>query len=282
MNATLRPGPVTLYAQLANILRDRILSGVWKSGDEIPTLEQLVEEYSVARVTVRQAVQLLVEEGLLSSQRGRRTYVTFEPPGLDANPLYSSTGSMDPDGSHFSIEVLSKEEFDSLPPNFAAPGVPAGKYMRIRKIDSQSGVPYAVSDNYVLLSLYKRFPQNAERKAKLSRLVRDHAKPKLVSGYERITVAALNYEEASQLQAAIGSPAARVIRVFLGPDDKITYLGQFTYRAERFAIERDISDLLFAESQESGAHPSTSDTAEGRTVLAVRGSGSRRSMNARR
>ena len=281
MKASLRPGPVTLYAQLANILRDRIVSGVWKTGDEIPTLEQLVEEYSVARVTVRQAVQLLVEEGLLSSQRGRRTFVTFEPQGLDANPLYSSTGSMDPDGSHFSIDVLSKQEFDALPPNFSAPGVPAGKYMRIRKIDSQNGVPYAVSDNYVLLSLYKRFPQNAERKAKLSRLVRDHAKPKLVSGYERITVAALNYEEASQLQAAIGSPAARVMRVFLEPDNKIAYLGLFTYRAERFAIERDISDLLFAEQDGNGMQLPAAAKADASTILA-NSTGNRRSVSARR
>lgn len=240
----LLPGPVTLYAQLAAILRDRIVSGVWKLGDELPTLEELVQEFSVARVTARQAVQMLVDENLLSSQRGRRTFVTFQTPDTDANPLYSSTGSITSDGSNYSIEIIDREEFEGLPPQFGGPGTPAEKYMRIRKIDSHDGIPYAVSDNFVALSIYKRFPANAERKMKLSRLVRDYARPKLTRGHEQIKVTSLDYENAARLQTSIGSPTANVIRVFLSEAGKVAYFGQFFYRADRFAIDRDISDLL--------------------------------------
>lgn len=245
-NVVLRPGPVTLYAQLASILRDRVISGVWKSGEEVPTLEQLVEEFSVARVTVRQAVQMLVDEGLLSSQRGRRTFVTFEPPKLDMNPLYSSTGSINGGGSNYSITVLSKQEFDELPTILAASGNANGRFIRIRKVDSENGMPYAVSDNFISLSLYNRFPADAEVRAKLSRLVRDYARPPLAGGMERITVSSLSYDEATALQAPIGSPVARVTRTFFGPNNRIVYVGQFAYRADRFAIDRDISNLVVA------------------------------------
>jgi len=254
----LRPGPVTLYAQLASILRDRVVSGVWKTGDEVPTLEQLVEEFSVARVTVRQAVQMLVDEGLLSSQRGRRTFVTFEPPKLDMNPLYSSTGSIGGGGHNYSITVLSKQEFDELPPQLAGPGVATGRYMRIRKIDSENGMPYAVSDNFVALALYNRFPANAEVKAKLSRLVRDYARPPLVGGFERITVSSLNYDEANALQAPIGSPVARVTRTFYAQGQRVVYVGQFAYRADRFAVERDISELVVGHAANGDGKPERS------------------------
>jgi GntR family transcriptional regulator len=240
----LQPGPVTLYAQLAAILRDRIVTGAWKHEDEIPTLDQLAEEFSVARVTVRQAVQILADENLLSSQRGRRTFVTFEAPAINANPLYSSTGSITSDGSNYSIEIIRREEFSRLPPQFAGPGTSLGRYMRIRKVDSHDGIPYAVSDNFVALAIYKRFPVGAEKKVKLSRLVRDYAKPKLVRGSEQIKVAALTYEDAARLQTAMGGPAAFVTRVFLSAGDKVAYFGQFFYRADRFAIERDITELL--------------------------------------
>lgn len=240
----LQSGPVTLYAQLASILRDRVHSGLWKTGDEIPTLEQLVEEFSVARVTVRQAVQILAEEGLLSSQRGRRTFVTFESPNPDTGPLYSSTGSINSDGHNYSIELLSHEVFDGLPPHFTGPGSSVGKYMRIRKLDSFDGTAYSLSDNFVALSTYKLFPANAERHVKLSRLVRDHARPRLTRGHERIRVTSLDYEQANLLQAPIGSPAALVSRVFLTSNDKVAYFGQLIYRGDRFGIERDISDLL--------------------------------------
>jgi GntR family transcriptional regulator len=240
----LEHGPVTLYAQLATILRDRILTGAWKYGDEIPSLDELVEEFSVARVTARQAVQILVDESLLSSQRGRRTYVTFEAPQADANPLYSSTGSITSNGSNYSIDIISRQEFDGLPAQFTGPGKPAGRYMRIRKVDSHDGVPYAISDNYVSFPIFSRFPANAERKIKLSRLVRDYARPKLAHGREVIKVATLSYEEATRLQTAIGSAAAFVTRVFISAGDSVAYFGQFYYRADRFAVERDITDVL--------------------------------------
>jgi len=248
-NIQLQSGPVTLYAQLASILRDRIVSGLWKSGEEIPTLEQLVEEFSVARVTVRQAVQILADEGLLSSQRGRRTFVSFEPPGADAYPLYSSTGSINSDGQNYTIQVLSKEQFDGLPPYFPGPGQALEKYMRIRKVDANDGMVYAFSDNFVALSVYKLFPANAERHSKLSRLVPQHARPRISEGHERIRVTALDYEQATLLQAPIGSPAALVSRVFLNSAGKVVYFGQFVYRGDRFGIERDISELVTGRTQ---------------------------------
>ena len=51
----LKHGSVTLYAQLANVLRDRIYSGVWAEGQPIPTLDQLSDEFetwcAICRVT---------------------------------------------------------------------------------------------------------------------------------------------------------------------------------------------------------------------------------------
>jgi len=246
----LQPGPVTLYAQLASIMRDRIVSGVWKSGEEIPTLDQMVQEFAVARVTVRQAVQMLADDGLLSSQRGRRTYVSWQPSRQvdGSNPIFSYTGSIDKETANYAINILSKQEFEALPAQLADMGEPSGRYMRIRKIDSENGLPYVVSDNYVALASYKRIPANAEKKIKLVRLVRDHAHAPIITGKERITVVTLNYEDAAHLQAPIGSAAARIQRVFLTADGKIAYVGQLLYRADRFSVDRDITDLLFDDS----------------------------------
>ena len=55
----------TLYTQVANVLRQRIRSGIWASGDQLPTLDVLEREFHVARVTLRQALNLLETEGLI-------------------------------------------------------------------------------------------------------------------------------------------------------------------------------------------------------------------------
>ena len=46
--------PVPRYARLAQLLRQRIDKGVWKPGEQLPRLEDLMQEFDVARVTVRQ------------------------------------------------------------------------------------------------------------------------------------------------------------------------------------------------------------------------------------
>lgn len=68
--------PVPLYSQLADLLRQRVLRGMWGPGTKVPSLEAMVAEFKVARVTVRQAIDILTREGLLLPQRGRGTFVT--------------------------------------------------------------------------------------------------------------------------------------------------------------------------------------------------------------
>jgi GntR family transcriptional regulator len=50
--------PVPLYLPVADTLRQRIERGVWAAGSLLPTLEALAQEFDVARVSARQAVQL--------------------------------------------------------------------------------------------------------------------------------------------------------------------------------------------------------------------------------
>ena len=76
MSSPLAESPIPLYLRVADILRERINKREWPTGSLIPTLEALAQEFGVARVTVRQSVQLLTKEGLLVPRRGHGTVVT--------------------------------------------------------------------------------------------------------------------------------------------------------------------------------------------------------------
>jgi DNA-binding GntR family transcriptional regulator len=72
-------GPVAPYLQLAEILTRRIKSGQYKPGQRIPTESELVEEFELARSTVRRAVGVLRESGLVHTVPQRGTYVSGTP-----------------------------------------------------------------------------------------------------------------------------------------------------------------------------------------------------------
>ncbi|HLH74381.1 MAG TPA: GntR family transcriptional regulator [Chloroflexota bacterium] len=70
-----RKNPVLLHHQLRDILRRQIRQGVWPPQSMIPTEQQLSESYGVSRLTVRQAIAGLVDEGLLYRHQGKGTFV---------------------------------------------------------------------------------------------------------------------------------------------------------------------------------------------------------------
>lgn len=73
------------YLQVANVLRAAILTRKLKPGDKLPSGPQLAERYSVARMTVQQAIRVLRDEGLVVSRQGSGVYVrerTERPVGL--------------------------------------------------------------------------------------------------------------------------------------------------------------------------------------------------------
>ena len=68
------------YRQIANALRDQITSGAIPAGRRIPSLVELEAQYGVARDTLRKAVQVLKDEGLVETVSGMGIYVVQAPP----------------------------------------------------------------------------------------------------------------------------------------------------------------------------------------------------------
>lgn len=64
-----------LYRKIADAIREKISSKIYKVGESLPTEAQLCEEFSASRVTVRQALKLLIENEELESIQGSGTYV---------------------------------------------------------------------------------------------------------------------------------------------------------------------------------------------------------------
>lgn len=58
-----------------DVLRERIVRGEWSTGTRLPALLELAAEFGVAPMTVRQVLSRLEEEGLVSRQVGRGTFV---------------------------------------------------------------------------------------------------------------------------------------------------------------------------------------------------------------
>ena len=64
-----------IYIKIHNQLRENIEDGKWKVGEKIPAERELAGQFNVSRMTLRQAIQELVDEGILERRVGSGTFV---------------------------------------------------------------------------------------------------------------------------------------------------------------------------------------------------------------
>lgn len=108
-----------LYAQLDHMVRSRICQGVLHPGDRLPTEKALQRYFHVSRITVRQALEGLVRDGLIHRRRGRGTEVN--PPRVEI-----SIDGADRRGPGFRDELLAEHELVATEAVSRALGVPPG------------------------------------------------------------------------------------------------------------------------------------------------------------
>jgi GntR family transcriptional regulator len=68
-----------LYHRVAEVLRQRIHDGEYEPGQLLPTEAEMVAEHDVSLMTLRRALALLREEGLIVTRRGHPSYVARQP-----------------------------------------------------------------------------------------------------------------------------------------------------------------------------------------------------------
>jgi GntR family transcriptional regulator len=100
---------VPFYHQLKEIFIEKIENGEWHPGETIPPENQLCDQFKVSRGPVRQALDLLVRDGLLSRKQGKGTVVL--PPKIERGlgAFYSFTTLIEQKGMRASAEMLSFE-----------------------------------------------------------------------------------------------------------------------------------------------------------------------------
>jgi GntR family transcriptional regulator len=67
------------FLQLADIIRERIASGEYGPGAKLPTIDQVVRETGLSPMTIRRAMKVLADEGLVEVVPGRGSFVVNRP-----------------------------------------------------------------------------------------------------------------------------------------------------------------------------------------------------------
>ena len=139
-----RRNTLPLWAQVLHDLRERLAAGEFESG--FPTDHELMDTYDVSRHTVREAVRRLQDEGVLTRERGRGSFVRQPHLQQPLGPLYSLFRSIEDQGFEQRSTVLDAvETTDEVAAEQLDVG-PATPLVHLRRVRYADQVPIAVDD----------------------------------------------------------------------------------------------------------------------------------------
>src|ERR1700757_5035861 len=115
-----------LYAQVEDVLAERLSSGALPVGAQLPSEEELIREFDVSRTTIRTTIQNLVRQGLVEIRRGRGTFVASPRIVQELTELTGFVEDMRVLGRTPPARVLSREVIPAEPPVAEKLAVPAG------------------------------------------------------------------------------------------------------------------------------------------------------------
>ena len=237
--ALFRDSPVPRYAQLADVLRQRIARNQWPPGTKLPTLEALMGEFDVARVTVRLAMELLARDGLVSPERGRGTFVTAQPMRDKRLVLETSLQALADVYRDDTPNLTLIDETSASPRLFAGDGQPAPRYRFLRRVHSRNGEAYCVISIYLDERVFRMAPRRFRRETVIPLLL-DLPRVEIAHAWQTLEIGTADALVARHLGIHVNAPVAEVRRVCRAKDDTVLYLGEVTYRGDYIHLTMDL------------------------------------------
>ncbi|MPZ55976.1 MAG: GntR family transcriptional regulator [Rhizobiales bacterium] len=230
---------IPLYIQVASVMRQRIDSQQWLPGQKISTLVELEREFEVARVTVRQAVDILCEEGLLQCQQGRGTFVSEKPPDRHWLKLATEWDLMI---ASIKDNVPRRIRVDNPPP-FPdlrdGEGKLAHEYKFLRSVQFKETAPYGIVSLHLARSVFERDPEAFLEHPALSVLAqRDDIDVR--HAHQTVVIGAADPETADYLKIALGAPTAQCRCVVIDAEGVAIYVADITYRSDAIKLHIDL------------------------------------------
>ncbi len=232
--------PIPLYYQLAEHLRAQIANGELKPGDQIPPERELCEQAGISRMTARQAVSYLVQQGVLEAHIGKGTFVAAPKLAYDVHHLLGFTEKMMGEGYPITSRVI--EQALVVPPTNIAARLqlrPKSKALKLIRLRLVADMPHLLETTYVPAALCPNLETVDFSQTSLYVLLEQRYDLPLAHAEQTLEATTANDFEAPLLGLSKGAPMMLLEGVTFTTGNRPVEHFVALYRADRFKFKID-------------------------------------------
>jgi len=219
------------YQEIADDLRLRALAA--SPGSLLPSESELSAEFSASRVTVRRALELVRDDGLISARQGFGWIVSTEPIRQSLERLGTIESHVETSGRDAARKVI-EFSFESPPPHVREL-LGSGKVLRVQRLNLADGEPFAVVTVWCPAEIGQQFSMADVEQRPFYELI----DVELRGATQTIGADSAEQPAADLLGVPVGSPLLRCRRVTTDRSGKPVLVSEHLFPAHRteFVVE---------------------------------------------
>lgn len=225
-----------LYLQLADLLRQEIERGTLRRGEPIPTEAELCQRYEISRATVRQALGVLVDEGLIVRRRGRASFVApAQPVTYAVTELRGFLESLAAQGLTPRADLLSFETV--VPDEDVARSLTIDEGARVlhfERLILVDEAPLLLDSGFIPADLAAEVTSEQLGQRPIYRLLESTVGSPVAGVRQSIGAAAAGARESELLKIDTGAPLLRITRLAYLMRGRPLLYGVGLFRADRY------------------------------------------------
>ncbi len=229
-----RESAVPLYFQVEKLIKNYIESGDWKSGEKIPSEQELCKMFDVSRNTVRKAISDLIEEGILYIEHGKGTFVPHKTFNHPSERLLGFTEEMKRKKVSPGSKILEMKEIKTPP--CIKDILKADRVLRLKRLRFANEKPIAIEDSYLPSDKFPDLFENFTEKSSLYETLKKRFGVQPYYAAESIEADLPSEKEASLLKIATNKPVLRIERRTFVKSGEIIEFVRAVYRADIYRI----------------------------------------------
>ncbi|WP_339145609.1 MULTISPECIES: GntR family transcriptional regulator [unclassified Sutcliffiella] len=229
-----KSSPIPMYYQLESHIKNQINAGIILPGDSIPSEREYAENYGISRMTVRQAINSLVNEGLLYRKKGSGTFVSEKKIEQPLQGLTSFTEDMKKRGLSPTSKLI---HFEIIPANsFIANELKINEFApvyEIKRIRLADGEPMALETNYLSANMVKGLTEEVVN-ASIYAYIEEKLNLRIAHADQLIESIKASVEDEKLLKIEKGHPMLYIQRNTYLQDGTPLELVKSVYRGDRY------------------------------------------------